>query len=291
MTPPFRILDAPEAVLGECPVWDTAERALFWLDCVAPALFRLDPATGAVRRWTLAGRTGSFALTDGGGAILATASGFAALDLATGAITPLAAPEAARPDLVFNDGAVDPRGRFWAGSMHKSLRGAVGTLWCWDGRRATAHGGGYTVPNGLAWSPDGATLYVNDSPVGMAVHDFDGAAPRLGPARGFARPDAAPGFPDGSAVDDDGFLWNARWDGGGVARFAPDGSLDRWLPLPVPRPTSCAFGGADGRTLFVTSARVGLSAEALARAPHSGRVFALETGPRGLGQRRFSPVG
>jgi L-arabinonolactonase len=289
MALPFRVLDVPPAALGECPVWEAETAALYWLDCTAPALFRWDSAGGAVRRWTLPERTGSFALTDAGGAILADAAGFAALDLGSGAVRRLAAPEAGRPDLVFNDGAVDPLGRFWAGSMHRSLRGAVGTLWCWDGRRATAHGNGYTVPNGIAWSPDGATLYVNDSPRGMAAHDFNADGPALGPARPFGAP--APGHPDGSAVDADGFLWNARWDGGGVARFAPDGSLNLFARLPVARPTSCAFGGPDRRTLFVTSARIGLSDDTLAREPAAGRIFAVAAGVSGGPQRRFAPLG
>jgi sugar lactone lactonase YvrE len=287
MAPTFRVLDVPPSTLGECPVWDADAAALYWLDCVAPALYRRDDGTGAVRRWALPLRTGSFALTTDGGAILADSGGFAALDLATGAVRRLAAPEAGKPELAFNDGAIDPLGRFWAGSMHRSLRGAVGALWCWDGKRAAAFASGYTVPNGIAWSPDGRTLYINDSPRGMAAHDFDAAGPTLGPARPFGAP--APGYADGSAVDEDGFLWNARWDGGGVARFAPDGSLNLFVRLPVTRPTSCAFGGPERRTLFVTSARVGLSAETLAREPAAGRIFAVDVGHRGLPQRRFTP--
>lgn len=281
------VLEA-RASLGECPVWDERWQALYFADIHAPALFRLDQATGAVKRWDMQAKIGSFALDETGtGAVLALATGFARLDFATGAIAPLANPLAGVVDHRFNDGGADPAGRFWAGTMHGSGRRASGKVFCLEGGQARAVYDGFFVPNGFAWSLDGARFYLNDSPRTMFVADFDPASGRAGAPYVFADVSAAPGYPDGMAVDEEGFLWNARWDGAGVARFAPDGRLDRFVPLPVSRPTSCAFGGPGLDKLYVTSARTGLDAAVLARETLAGGLFALDAGVKGLPARRW----
>jgi sugar lactone lactonase YvrE len=278
------------AALGECPVWDERAQALYFVDIEAPALFRLDPAGGAVRRWAMPAKIGSFALGEAG-AVLALATGFARFDFATGALAPIANPLAGASDHRFNDGAADPAGRFWSGTMHLSTRRPTGKVYCLEPEgKARAVYDGFCVPNGFAWSPDGARFHINDSPRAMFVAEFDAAAGRAGPPWVFADVGAAPGYPDGMAVDAEGYLWNARWDGGGIARFAPDGRLDRFVPLPVSRPTSCAFGGAKLDRLYVTSARIGLDAAALAREPWAGAVLALEPGVAGLPARRWQGV-
>ncbi len=281
------VLEA-RASLGECPVWDERGQALYFADIHAPALFRFDPASGALERWDMPAKLGSFALAaEGAGAVLALASGFARLDFASGAVAAIANPLAGASDHRFNDGGADPAGRFWAGTMHGSGRRASGAVYCLEGGAARAVYEGFFVPNGFAWSPDGARFYLNDSPRAMFVADFDAAAGRAGAPYVFADARAAPGYPDGMAVDAEGFLWNARWDGGGVARFAPDGRLDRFVPLPVTRPTSCAFGGPGLDRLYVTSARTGLDEAALAREPLAGAVFMLDLGVKGLPARRW----
>ncbi len=282
------VLDA-RATLGECPVWDERGAALYFVDIEAPALFRLDPATGAVKRWDMPARIGSFARDGEGGAVLALATGFARFDFATAALAPIVNPLAGAADHRFNDGAADPAGRFWSGTMHLSTRRASGTVYCLEGAAARPVYDGFFVPNGFTWSADGRRFHVNDSPRAMFVAEFDAAAGRAGPPYVFADVNAAPGYPDGMAVDAEGFLWNARWGGGGLARFAPDGRLDRFVPLPVSRPTSCAFGGPKLDRLYVTSARIGLDAAALAREPLAGGVFALEPGVLGLPARRWTP--
>jgi len=286
------VFDA-KAALGECPVWDERAGALFFVDIEAPALFRLELESGIVQRWAMPARIGCFALDAGGGAVLALATGFHHFDLKTAALTLLADPLAGQADHRFNDGALDPAGRFWAGTMHLSTRRPSGKVYCLEsagpnaGRGARAVYDGFFVPNGFAWSPDGTHFYVNDSPRAMFVADYDAAAGRAGPPFVFADKGAAPGFPDGMAVDAEGFLWNARWDGGGVARFAPDGRLDRFVPLPVSRPTSCVFGGPKRDRLYVTSARIGLDSAALAKEPLAGAVFAFDPGVAGLPARRW----
>jgi sugar lactone lactonase YvrE len=281
------VLEA-RAELGECPVWDERAQALYFADIHGPALHRFDPETGAVKRWAMPAKLGSFALDAAGtGAVLALASGFARLDFASGAVVPLANPLAGIAEHRFNDGGADPAGRFWAGTMHGSGRRASGKVYCLEGGQARAVYDGFYVPNGFAWSPDGARFYINDSPRAMFVAAFEASGGTAGAPYVFADAHAAPGYPDGMAMDAEGFLWNARWDGGGVARFAPDGRLDRFVPLPVSRPTSCAFGGPALRRLYVTSARVGLDAATLAREPMAGGLFAFEPGVAGLPARRW----
>ena len=285
------VLDA-RAGLGECPVWDERSQALYFVDIEAPALFRLDPASGAVKRWDMPAKIGSFAQDGKGGAVLALATGFARFDFAAGTLAPianpLADPLAGLSDHRFNDGAADPAGRFWSGSMHLSTRHPTGKVYCLEGGAARVVYDGFFVPNGFAWSPDGARFYINDSPRAMFVAEFDAAGGRASPPFVFADVSAAPGYPDGMAIDAEGFLWNARWDGGGVARFAPDGRLERFVPLPVSRPTSCAFGGPKLDRLYVTSARIGLADAALAREPLAGGVFAFDPGVTGLPARRWN---
>lgn len=281
-------ITATRSSLGECPVWDDKARVLYYVDIEAPALFRLDPESGAERRWDMPAKIGSFALDEiGGGAALALASGFAHFDFTSGALTPIANPLAGAVDHRFNDGAADPAGRFWSGSMHPSTRHATGKVYCLDGGAAHLVYDGFFVPNGFAWSPDGVRFYINDSPRAMFAAEFDAGSGRAAPPYVFADVSAAPGFPDGMAVDAEGCLWNARWDGGGIARFAPDGKLDRFVPMPVSRPTSCAFGGPKLDRLYVTSARIGLDPARLAAEPLAGGVFVLEPGVSGLPARRW----
>ena len=282
------VLEA-RAELGECPVWDERGGVLYFVDIEAPALIRFDPASGAVKRWDMPAKIGCLALDQsGGGAVLALATGFARFDFATGALAPIANPLAGMVAHRFNDGAVDPAGRFWSGSMHLSTRLKTGAVYCLEGGKARAVYDGFSVPNGFAWSPEGARFYINDSPRAMFVAEFDAASGHAGPPYVFADVSAAPGFPDGMAIDAEGFLWNARWDGSGIVRFAPDGRIDRFVPLPVSRPTSCAFGGPKLDRLFVTSARKNLDAAVLAREPLAGGLFAFDPGVRGLPTRRWS---
>ncbi len=271
------------AELGECPVWDARDQALYFVDCRRPALFRFEPASGALREWTLPAPIGCFALTEPGGAVLALASGIARFDFASGAAEPPAHPEPGRPAMLFNDGGVDPAGRLWAGTMHRSYREPAGAIWRF-GPEPRAVFRGLKVPNGLAWSAEGTRFYFSDSPRAMFAAAYDAASGAAEPPYVFATEAAAPGWPDGTAIDAEDFLWNARWDGGGVARFAPDGRLDRFIALPVSRPTSCCFGGPGLDLLYVTSARAAL--DAIAAEPLAGAVFALRVGVRGLPPRR-----
>jgi sugar lactone lactonase YvrE len=280
---------AGDALLGESPLWSAGEDALYFVDIKSPRLFRHDLRTGGTRITSLREAVGAIALRRRGGLIAAARSGFAFIDSDGTMSHAFHRPEAEPPRNRFNDGKCDRAGRFWAASMDDAEQYATGNLYCLDAAlQARRAAGGFVIGNGLGWSPDDRIFYFTDSVRRrIYAYDFDRAAGAIANRRVFAAIADDAGFPDGLCVDADGYVWSAHWDGWRVTRYAPDGRIAEVLPMPVPRPTSCAFGGADLATLFVTSARVGLDAASLARAPLSGSVLAVRTGRRGLPEPYF----
>ncbi|ALA19961.1 MULTISPECIES: SMP-30/gluconolactonase/LRE family protein [unclassified Chelatococcus] len=278
------------AHLAEGPVWIAGQERLYWVDILAPSANRFDPVTGENEELRLPQLISALLPRLGGGLVALTQTGLVGLDFATGATTPLVDPEADIPDNRFNDGKCDRQGRLWAGSMRLDASRTSGSLYVIEKdlswRRVSS---GYTAANGLDWSPDGRTLYFVDSVPGR-IYAFD-CDPETGTVenrRVFAEVPPEEGRPDGLAVDSDGFVWCALWDGWRVRRYAPDGRIDRDVGLPVPRPTSVAFGGADLKTLFITSARVRLPSRVLTEAPFSGGLFALPVAVPGLPTAAFA---
>jgi sugar lactone lactonase YvrE len=277
-------------VLGEVPRWHQTEQALYWIDALKPAIHRLDPATGRVESWTPPEKLGSFAPSVGGGLIIAGRNGFALYDPRDGRFERIADPEDRAAENILNDGRCDGRGRFWAGSMTKTMARASGSLYRVDKGRMDALDDNIWVANGVAWSPDGATLYFADSHVHtIFAYDYDLAAGAIGKRRVFVDASGHAGVPDGASVDAEGFLWSAMFDGSCLARFAPDGRLDRTVPVPVSRPTACAFGGGDLRTMYVTTARFRLPPDKLASETHAGGLLALDVGVTGLPEPMYAP--
>lgn len=277
-------------ILGECPVWDVAEQALYWVDIEGRKLQRRHPASGDLRDWVFEERVCALALRERGGLILALASGFAFFDPETGAIERLAAPEAHLPTNRLNEAKCDRRGRFWAGTMDDRLASRSGALYRVDAdlswRRMEEEIG---VSNSIAWSPDDRTFYFADTMQRLIfAYDFDADAGAIANRRVFADCANAPGAPDGSTVDTEGYLWNAQWDGWRLVRYAPDGRIDRIIALPVQKPTSCMFGGRDLSTLYVTSAIWDLKGQELEAQPYAGGLLALDVGVRGLPEPRFA---
>jgi sugar lactone lactonase YvrE len=249
---------------------------------------RLDVGSGAIVVRALPEVIGSIAFRERGGLLAATKSGIHLLDLDQGSLAPLARPEAHLPDNRFNDGRCDRHGRFWAGTMCDVRRDPVGTLYRLDADLAcTPLRNAIIIPNSLAWSPDGRTMFFADTNRHTIwAWDYDpdsGAACR---ERVFA--DTGTGRPDGSCVDAEGCLWNAEYGTWRIVRYTPLGKVDRVIELPVANPTCCCFGGARLDELYVTSARQWLSADDLARQPLAGSVFALRPGVRGLPEGRFA---
>ena len=276
--------------LGEVPVWDVAEQALYWVDIEGRRLQRLDAPHGTVRDWHFPERIASFALREQAGFVCAFASGFAFFEPESGAIEWIARPEAMISRNRFNDGKCDRAGRFWAGSMDDRMKEHTGSLFRLDPDRGVHRmDGAIGISNSLAWSPDNRIFYFADSLDGVIyAYDYDHATGAIANKRVFAAAKVEPGTPDGSTIDAEGYLWNARWDGWRLVRHAPDGRVDRVVELPVQKPTSCAFGGPDLATLYVTSAVWDLAGEALARQPWAGGLLALDVGVRGLPEPRFA---
>lgn len=274
-------------ILGECPLWHGGEGALYWVDIRLPAIRRLDGASGQVDTWPMPGLIGSIAFADDGRLLVAVADRIELFNRRTGGFETLARLDLP-PDHRFNDGRVDPAGRFWVGTMNNVTRAPEGTLYrlC-AGLGLQAVEGGLCIPNSLAWSPDGATMYFADSlHHAIYAYGFGAAAGRMADRRDFAAI-AAPAFPDGSAVDEEGCLWNAEFNGSRIVRYRPSGEVDRVLPVPVARPTCCAFGGPDRDILYVTTASQWMSEEDLAAQPLAGALLACRPGMRGLPEPLF----
>ncbi len=276
-------------VLGEVPRWHPVEQALYWIDAFKPAIHRLDPATGKLESWTPPEKLGSFAPRAGGGLLIAGRGGLAHYDPASGRLDRIVDPEAGGAVNILNDGRCDRRGRFWVGSMSRTMERASGVLYRLERGHLDALDDRIWIANGVCWSADDSRMYLADSHVkSIFVYDFDLAAGTIGPRRVLATMGDRPGVPDGSSVDAEGFIWNAVFDGSCVVRYAPDGRISRTVRLPVSRPTACAFGGADLATLYITTARFRLSPEKLAAEPLAGGLLAVNVGVKGLPEPLYS---
>jgi sugar lactone lactonase YvrE len=266
--------------LGEGPVWDPAAGRIYWIDIKKRRLNSYDPSDRSQDHWDLPDQPGALAMQAGGGLVLALAGGLAGFDPATGELTRWVNPEADLPGNRLNDGATDRRGRFWFGSMDDEERDRTGALYRFD-PDGTIHRvrDRVGIPNSLAFSPDGDVMYFAETlDRTIFAYDYDQATGIPSGCRVFATTEE--GYPDGSTVDAEGFLWNAQWGAHRVVRYAPDGSVARIMKMPVQNPTSCTFGGEDLDILFVTSARRGI--ENPADQPQAGGLFASEVGTRGL---------
>lgn len=277
------------ASLAEGPFWSVAEQKLYWVDILAPAVHRFDPSSGTNESCQLSRLVSSVIQCRDGGLIVTTTDGVETLDFPTRHLTRRVDPEAMQPENRFNDAKCDPAGRLWAGTMSLDATRKTGALYRIDpddSWKRMDHP--FTVANGLDWSPDGRVFYFTDSSAGtIYAYDFDLASGAIGKRRVFARIDPGDGRPDGLTVDAEGCLWSTLWDGWCIRRFDPQGRVMRDLRVPVPRPTSVAFGGADLRTLFITSARVRVPARILAEAPLSGGIFAVDAGVSGRAPNLF----
>jgi sugar lactone lactonase YvrE len=275
--------------LGEGPFWDERSDELLRVDIARGLIHAWDPVSRRAARHELAGEV-SAVLPRAQAPGWVVAVGHRLLLRDGDGQRPLAAVELRRPDNRFNDCKCDPQGRVWAGTMSK--RRAPGTAALYrlaaggEIERAIA---GTTISNGLAWSPAGDRMYFIDSTTQrIDVLDFDAASGDVADRRALVRVDPRDGLPDGMTVDAEGGLWVCLFGGGAVRRYSPEGALEAAIALPVTNPTSPVFGGADLRTLYVTSARHRLSPDQLAVEPLAGAVLALRPGVRGLPGNRFA---
>ncbi|WP_262270825.1 SMP-30/gluconolactonase/LRE family protein [Microvirga yunnanensis] len=275
--------------LGEGPHWSVQDQQLYFVDILAPSVCMGDPVKGSYRSWPMPELTSFLIPRKAGGFIAGMQNEVRAIDPASNESMVLARPETGRPGNRFNDGKCDRRGRLWAGTLAIDTTPGQGSLWRLDpDGRVHEMDRGFHVSNGLGWSPDDRLFYFTDTAKQtIYVYDFDSKTGSIENRRIFVTVPESEGKPDGLTIDAEGFVWSAHWDGWCVTRYDPKGRVERVINLPVPRPTSCVFGGAEMQTLFVTSARIRLSAGQIADAPLSGSVFAIETGIKGLPENVF----
>lgn len=276
--------------LGEGPVWDADEACLYWLDCTGrrvgnPTVWRLDPRSGRVRNWRLDVDVGAMALRKEGGAVLAVADGFAFFDFDSGRLEQFHRI-AGEPRFRLNDGKADRRGRFFAGGMDDKEELAECALWRLDpDLTVTKVDDSIICSNGPCWSPDDRRFYFADTfKDELWVYDYDIATGTPSSRRVFASTAADGGVPDGSTVDAQGFLWNAQLISGDLTRYAPDGSVERKIGMPVRNITSVMFGGERLDEIYVTS---------MARVKHPAvhDRFAVEAKPQYLAGALFRITG
>ncbi len=273
------------ALLGEGPYWRPDDDSLLWVDILRGLLHLTRVADGETMTAELGEVSAAFPALDGG---ILTAGGsrltLRAAQPGEGWTGRTIAEVPAREGIRFNDAAVDPAGRVWVGSMHTGETQPLGELYRLDpGGKLTPVLRDVTVSNGIAWSPDGARMYYADSPTRqLDMFDYVPATGEVFNRRVFADLSGAEGFPDGLTVDADGCVWVAMFGGGALRRFTPHGQQDAVLPLPVSKPTSCAFGGPHMSELYVTTASIDLTDADRAAQPLAGRLLRLRPGPVGL---------
>ncbi len=277
--------------LGEGPVWDVEEGRLYWVDGTGrrvgkPAIWRMDPKTGKVENWTLDKDIGALALRKDGGAVMALADGFYFFDFETGREELIVEIEADQPRSRLNDGKCDRRGRFFAGGMDDMEELGICGLWRLDpDLSVTRVEEGIICTNGPCWSPDDKIFYLADTFQGeFWAYDYDIETGNISNRRVFASYEDDPGVADGSTVDEEGCMWNAQVIGGDLVRYAPDGSVERRIGMPVKNITSVNFGGDDLDVLYVTS---------MARVKHPAvhDMFAQEVKPQFLAGGLFAVTG
>jgi sugar lactone lactonase YvrE len=275
-----------QALLGEGPVWDHRTEVLNWVDIELGELHFFSPDSSVDRHLKFSKRLGvAIPCSRPGSYILGLEDGIALYNNENENLRYISRPESHLPNNRFNDGKCDPSGRFWVGSMDMGARAESASLYCLDtGMRTSLKLPRATISNGLAWNSDSSLMYYIDTAFPCVyAFDFQKNTAEISNRRVLINIPEHHGLPDGMCIDEQGKLWIAHWGGFNVSRWDPDtGKLLAQVKLPVPQPTSCTFGGKELDTLFITSARTGLSPEMLKRYPKSGGIFGVKTGVRGM---------
>lgn len=276
-----------ESALGEGPLWHPERQELFWTDIRAKEIFACDADGRNARRWSLGEAIGDIAWINRERLLLAGETGLWSFDLERADAVRRWEIEADDPRARCNDGRVDPHGNFWIGTMGWRFEPGAGSYYRVTARGPELYRSGITVPNSLAFTPDGRRAYWTDTPTRVIWTQALGGdgTPRGAPEPFVETPEGA--FPDGAVCDAEGCLWSAQWDAWRVVRYRPDGTEDRVIELPVQRPTCPAFGGPDLSRLFVTTARVGLDEGTLKSQPGAGGIFAVDLDLTGVLEPRF----
>jgi sugar lactone lactonase YvrE len=285
-------LPTEPSLLGESPLWHAQEGLLYWIDIPGKRLHRYDPQRVVHESWSFDSEPGSVAPLLGGGLLIAMRDGLWRFDTVKGERTRVAKAPYDTAQQRFNDGKADAQGRFWVGTICEPREPAVGAFYRYAAGKLDRVIDEVSVSNGLAWSPDGRTMYWSDTHKHQVfAFDFDGADGSLSKRRVFASfPVKAPnqdlstygGRPDGAAVDVEGCYWVAMFEGQRLLRLSPAGELLREIVLPVRCPTMPCFGGPDLKTLYITSARDKRPAAELAQQPFAGCTLQMRVDVPGL---------
>lgn len=270
--------------LGENVLWDEAQACLWWTDILSQQLIRYDPDTKALHRFDTPERLCSFAFVKNSDKLLcAFASGMGLYRPGDTRMEWLCCSEIFQTGLRLNDGRTDRQGRFWVGAMVEDGGPARAELYRFDRDKGlVSQRGGIALSNGLCWSPQGECMYFTDSMTRtIRRYDYDTRNGTMSGGTDFAI-SKGPGGPDGAIVDAQGFVWSAQWGNGEIIRYAPDGTIDSIVPLPVSMPTCVCFAGRELNLLVVTTAREGMGEDARKHEPHAGDVFIFKTDVRGL---------
>ena len=279
--------------LGESPVWLSDEQAIYWVDIHRQRVHRWRPDADSQSVFELDVAITCLRPRVHGGWVAATAGGFAFWDGKSPTLEPIDHPEAGLPNMIFNDGGVDCGGRFWAGTANRvevSPTSTDGSLYRLDPdltwrKMAT----GFTISNGIGWSPDNRTMYFTDTLRSLIYkYDYDPATGNMYNRRPFVQIPGGDVYPDGLAVDSEGCVWSALWGGWKVARFDPEGRQIGEVMLPVSNVSACAFGGADMMDLYITTAEEDLTAPDIEKQPLAGDLFRVKLPVGGQEQARFA---
>jgi sugar lactone lactonase YvrE len=290
----FTIVHNHAMQTGESAVWHAVESALYWVDIDGKTVHRLHPSSGKHSVWSTPTEPSAIAADEDNNLVLSTRAGFVYLNTTDGTLTDLVAAPYDTAVMRFNDGRVDPAGRFWVGTIYEPRDAEKAEMYVLEkGTLRQAWAGGMTNSNGLAWSPDGKTMWHTDTTSHRVdCYDYDvktGTASNKRNLVTFSDDKKAAdygGRPDGAAMDSEGNYWVAMFEGARIVKLSPTGELLQEIELPVRCPTSVAFGGADLRTLYVTSAG-GRPAAELAQYPHSGKVLSFAVDVAGIEQAQY----
>jgi sugar lactone lactonase YvrE len=277
-------------LLGECPVWDPRHMCLYWVDIEQSLFYRYHPETQALMENELEIPIYALALDARHGLVAGSDEGFVFYDPDTNGYEYIAEVMAGEPGRRFNDGAVDRRGRFWAGTLDRERTPTNHLYRLNPDLTIRTMESGIIQSNGIDWSPDWRTMYLTDTRRrAIFAYDFDLEHGEIGNRREFIKTpeDPAEGVPDGLVVDADGFIWSARFRGWKLVRYDPDGKEERQVRLPVQRPSSMVFGGGNLDELFITTASVEIPEEELEENPMAGGILRIRPGVKGKKPEAF----
>lgn len=278
------------AILGEGPVWDLDENKLYWVDVLSGRLFVYNPETGSNTTHEIGEHIGAAVLREKGGLLLALKTGFAFFDPVSGKFEKIADPESHLPGNRFNDGKCDPAGRFWAGTMSYKVEEGKGSLYCLHpDMRIEQKLTDVTISNGLAWNDTGDTFYYIDTlSHHISAFEYDLGTGKIQNRKIIKKINKKEGLPDGMTIDEEGCLWVALYNGSKVIRVNPEnGETIFQIHVPVPKPTSCTFGGIGLDEMFITTGRKYMTDEEIAEFPYSGSLFKVKLPFKGKPSKRF----